>query len=93
MKWFVSVLIACSLLLPFGTSLADQSTAPGQQKKAAGEGSAKEYAPGQDKDSAAHEKAKPGKGKTDGAKTDEGKASSSKKAASSPKGKAKAKKP
>jgi hypothetical protein len=82
MKWILSVLIACSLLLPFSTALADQTTAPGQQKKESGDGSAKEYAPGQDKNSEAEEKAKPEKGK----------ASAPEKAPSAPTRKAKAKK-
>jgi hypothetical protein len=58
MKWIVTLLIACSVMLPFRSVLADETTAPGQQKKEAGDGSAKEYAPGQDKDSAAGAKEK-----------------------------------
>jgi hypothetical protein len=53
MKSLVTALIACSLLLPFGTALADETTAPGQVKKEAGDQSAKEYAPGQQKASEA----------------------------------------
>jgi len=51
-KSVVTMIIACSLILPISTAFADQATAPGQQKKEAGDGSAKDLAPSHEKDSA-----------------------------------------
>ena len=57
MRMILALLVMCSLVFASSAS-ADQSTAPGQQKKAAGDGSAKEYAPGQQKAEEAEAKAK-----------------------------------
>ena len=104
MKWLVTLIIACSLIVPVGTLLADQSTAPGQQKKAAGDGSAKEYAPGQagnaDSESEAKESKKSqakakskakAKGKAGKAKADSEEAVPDAPTGNAPTGKAKAK--
>ncbi len=57
MRTILALLVISSLVFASAAS-ADQSTAPGQQKKAAGEGSAKEYAPGQQKAEEAEAEAK-----------------------------------
>ena len=66
MRMILALLVMCSLVFA-STASADQSTAPGQQKKAAGDGSAKEYAPGQQKAEEAEAEAK-AKKKTEKAK-------------------------
>jgi hypothetical protein len=91
MKWLVTLIIACSLIVPFGTLLADQSTAPGQQKKAAGDGSAKEYAPGQEGSSDSESEAKESKKSQAKAKAGKAKADSEEAVPDAPTGKAKAK--
>ena len=57
MRMILALLVMSSLVIASGAS-ADQSTAPGQQKKAAGDGSAKEYAPGQQRAEEAESEAK-----------------------------------
>ncbi len=96
MKWLGSLILVGSLIVPFGASRADQTTAPGQQKKEAGDGSAKEYAPGQEHDSESggkeskegRAKAKSGKEK---AKPDKTKAGSAEAVPDTTTGKSKAK--
>ena len=70
----ILALLVMSLLVFASSASADQSTAPGQQKKAAGDGSAKEYAPGQQKAEEAEAKSKEAKrkAKTKAEKADEG---------------------
>lgn len=68
MRSITAILVTASLVLATGTAWADQTTAPGQQKKAAGDGSAKEYAPGQQRAAEAEAEAEQAKQKTKKAK-------------------------
>lgn len=70
MKWLITLLVSCSLALPFGSAFADQTTAPGQEKKEDGAQSAKDYAPGHEDDSEAGKAKSEAESKADKAKAD-----------------------